>query len=231
MKISMNRPGGSARPLPRAVLLAAALGLSGCVSVPTGQVQGEVLVCTMDDATPTCARRVADYLGSLAQGSPDAWAFQGRSAVSSGGQGGNVRIEWTRSPPRDVVVLSAPVTRQSWRLELSPEGAVLHGMSGGPRSGRDAQALLRGATGWEIPVEALGDWVRGHHSAHAPAVTSIRFPAAGGVWPVGFDQGGWRIDIVERDAEGRPMRLNAEHAAQGHRVRLVVDQWDAATGG
>ncbi len=231
MNPAMNRTtAGRALFMRTGILAAAALAIAGCVTVPSGRVQGEVLTCDMDGADPACARRVADYLGTLAADGR-AWAFQGRGAVSSGGQGGNVRIEWTRSPPRDEVVLSAPVTRQSWRLELSPEGATLHGLSGGPRSGTDARALLREATGWEIPVAALGDWVRGRHSVHAPPVSSIRFPATGGLWPVGFDQGGWRIEIVERDASGRPLRLNAEHAAQGHRVRMVVDHWDGVAGG
>ena len=36
----------------------------------------------------------------------------------------------------------------------------MDGLEGGPRSGPDAEALLREATGWDIPVTRLADWVR-----------------------------------------------------------------------
>ena len=93
---------------------------------------------------------------------PD-WAFQGRVAVSKGKDGGSGRIDWRQDGRRYVVELSAPVTRQSWKLtgDTHSEAGRLEGLTGGPRDGEDAQQLLLEATGWDIPVNQLPEWIRG----------------------------------------------------------------------
>src|SRR3970282_570297 len=85
------------------------------------------------------------------------WALVGRIAVTSAGNGGSGRIGWRQDGERFEVALSAPVTRQSWRLHGDPGGAHLEGLEGGPRSGADARLLLLEATGWDIPVTALAE--------------------------------------------------------------------------
>ncbi|MGJ7904811.1 lipoprotein insertase outer membrane protein LolB, partial [Lysobacter sp. 1R34A] len=90
----------------------------------------------------------------------DEWSLTGRIAVSNAGKGGSGRIEWNQRGERFEVALSAPVTRQSWRLAGGPGEARLEGLEGGPREGADAAAVLHEATGWDIPVEALADWLR-----------------------------------------------------------------------
>ncbi|MFB8831670.1 lipoprotein insertase outer membrane protein LolB [Azotobacter sp. CWF10] len=42
-----------------------------------------------------------------------------------------------------------------------PEAGRLEGLAGGPRDGEDAQQLLLEATGWDIPVNQLPEWIRG----------------------------------------------------------------------
>jgi outer membrane lipoprotein LolB len=115
---------------------------------------------------------------------PD-WAFQGRVAVSKGKDGGSGRIDWKQDGRRYVVELSAPVTRQSWKLtgDTHSEAGRLEG-AGGPRDGEDAQQLLLEATGWDIPVNQLPEWIRG----------LVAGDAAG-------------PEKVERDGEGRPRRM------------------------
>src|SRR5687767_9917483 len=46
----------------------------------------------------------------------DSWSFEGRVAINNNGKGGNGRIDWRQEGDRYEVSLSAPVTRQSWRL-------------------------------------------------------------------------------------------------------------------
>ncbi|MDO5505169.1 MAG: outer membrane lipoprotein LolB [Pseudoxanthomonas suwonensis] len=215
---------GRARTLTTAFAMVALL--AGCVTVPSTRGDGRILACDVGSTDAACVARIAAH-GALPADAGASWQFQGRAALSGRGQGGNARIEWEHAPSQDVVVLSAPVTRQSWRLEASPTSATLHGMAGGPRSDGDAQDLLREATGWEIPVGLLGHWVLGRAAPTVP-VSQYRFPLAGDEGLLaGFDQAGWRIDITGRDAQGRPLRLNAEQPAQGHRVRLVIDHWGA----
>ena len=118
-------------------------------------------------------------------------------------------------------MLSAPVTRQGWRLTGSPEGARLDGLEGGPRSGPDAQALLREATRWDIPVDALAHWLRAARTPGAPAQAS--FTAHGRL--ARLVQAGWTIDYTwpADPAATRPSRIDARRDTA--RVRLAVDRW------
>jgi outer membrane lipoprotein LolB len=153
------------------------------------------------------------------------WTMQGRVALSNGRQGGSGRIDWQQDGPSYSVSLSAPITRQSWRLSGDDRSARLEGLEGGTREGNDAEALLRDATGWVIPVSALGAWVRGNAAPELPAA-ELAFDAQGHL--AELRQGGWTIDYSDWQVQPAvgvelPRRLNA---AQGEaRVRLVVDGW------
>lgn len=155
------------------------------------------------------------------------WSLAGRIALANGRDGGSGRIEWTQDGPAYQVALSAPVTRQSWRLSGTPDRARLEGLEGGPREGSDATALLREATRWEIPVEALASWVRGERADESRfGAVKQQFGDDGRLSQL--IQSGWQIDYSDwRPVTGTtielPHRLNAVRAAA--KVRLIVDQW------
>jgi outer membrane lipoprotein LolB len=160
------------------------------------------------------------------------WSLQGRVALSNGRDGGSGRIEWSQDADRYEVSLSAPITRQSWRLSGDERGAQLEGLEGGTRVGADPAGLLREATRWEIPVTALSSWVRGLRAAaeHGPAL--VRFGTDGRLSRI--EQGGWTIDYGGWQAGAAgidlPNRLNARRGEAS--VRLVIDAWgdDSGTG-
>ena len=123
--------------------------------------------------------------------------------------------------------LSAPITRQSWRLVARPGGATLDGLEGGTRHGVDAAALLAGSTGWAIPVDALPAWVRG---ARSPALgeATLAFGEDGRL--ARMEQGGWTITygqwgLPPSGAEGVALPHRMEAVRGEARVRLVVDAW------
>ncbi len=158
-----------------------------------------------------------------------AWSLAGRVAVSSGREGGSGRIDWQQDGGRYAVELSAPLTRQSWRLRGEPgAAAVLEGLDGGPRQGPDAQALLRAATRWEIPVDALAHWVRGTAADAARHGAATRAFGADGRLAT-LEQDGWRIAYSDWRAAPDMATLELPHrldATRGEaRVRLIVDQW------
>lgn len=161
------------------------------------------------------------------------WGLSGRVAISTAGRGGNARIDWTQRGERYDIALSAPVTRQSWRLAGDAARARLDGVEGGPRESADVEALLLAATGWDIPVRAMVAWVRG---VPAPAAGQGGFtlqPAADGL-PARLVQDGWEIDYREWSAgEGaRPALPRRIEARRGEaRVRLLVDDWVVADPG
>ena len=148
------------------------------------------------------------------------WSMTGRIAVTNGQQGGSGRIEWRQDGARYVATLSAPVTRQGWRVSGGPDGATLEGMAGGPRSGPDAAALVFEATRWRVPVDALGDWLlalqRDGDTAHFGDDGRIdRIEGEG--WVVSYAD--WRaVQGVEL-----PGRIEAVQGVA--KVRLVVDDW------
>lgn len=163
------------------------------------------------------------------QAHPD-WTLQGRVAVANARDGGSGRIDWQQAGTRFDVTLTAPVTRQGWRLSGDAAGAVLDGLDGGPREGDDASALLLQATGWEIPVTALSAWVRGARAEvprHGPA--TVAFAADGQL--AQLQQDGWTIDYTgwqpaaESGAPALPLRLQARRGDA--KVRLVIDRWGA----
>jgi len=157
----------------------------------------------------------------------------GRVAVSNGKKGGNGRIEWRQRNDDYEVTLSAPVTRQSWKLSGNATSATLEGLEGGTRTGTDAAELLREATGLEIPVMALPAWASGARANEATVGRArLQFTADGTLARI--EQGGWTIDYLDwqetrigpgNDAQSVqvPRRIDA-HRGQA-RVRLAIDEW------
>lgn len=151
------------------------------------------------------------------------WSLSGRVALSNGKDGGSGRLDWTQAGARFDVALSAPITRQSWRVTGGEGSATLEGLEGGTRTGPDAESLVFEATRWRIPVDALTLWVRGRASSGAALEYAadgrlLRLSDAG--WVVSYDD--WR-DVGGLELPGRI------EARQGEaRVRLVVDEWGGA---
>jgi outer membrane lipoprotein LolB len=158
------------------------------------------------------------------------WDLSGRIAVSNGGRGGSGRIDWQQRASDYTISLSAPVTRQSWQLSGNGVGARLDGIAGGPRESADVEELLLSATGWNIPVRALQNWVRGVGAA-TPEYGPVRLAYDAGGLPAKLEQAGWSIEYQDWHpaAPGRPSlprRIVARNGAAS--VKLVVDEWGLA---
>lgn len=183
----------------------------------------------VDSAAIEAAER-AEGERSLWLGQHRQWAFAGRVAISKAGKGGSGRIDWKQDGAGYVVSLSAPVTRQSWRLigNTHSEAGRLEGLEGGTREGEDAEALLLAATGWEIPVNVLSEWVLGLAADGYPLEGKTYAPDGK---PQTLRQMGWKIDYAEwhPPAAGQPaLPSRIEAARDDAKVRLIVDRWDFA---
>jgi outer membrane lipoprotein LolB len=152
-----------------------------------------------------------------------AWQFTGRIAVSTDGRGGSGRIEWVQDGDDFDVRLSAPVTRQSWRLHQAQGRVRLEGLEGGVREGADAEALLLEATGWRLPVADMAAWVRGVRGTGSPA--TVESDTLGR--PLRIAQTGWQVEYPAWDAATPPLPTRV-HATQGAaKVRLAIETWSA----
>ena len=208
--------------------LAIALSLSACVSMGERRAPAAPAVV---GSVSVQAQAVEAARVSALRAQPQ-WAFQGRVAVNKGRNGGNGRIDWQQQGRGYVVELSAPVTRQSWKLsgDSHHEGGRLEGLEGGPREGEDAQQVLLEATGWDIPVNQLPDWVRGLVADDAAAAERIERDGDGR--PRRVEQMGWQIQYLDwYPAQGdRPALPRRMEAVNGDaKVRVVVDSWTLGT--
>lgn len=206
--------------------------LAGCSSLRTqgdGPTDALVGAAQISAASAAQQARIAQLGLQDRQCDAPVWQMTGRVALSNGKDGGSGGIEWTQGKGRSAITLSAPVTRQSWTLMVDAGGALLDGVPDGPLRGADASRLLRDATGWEIPVTALGCWLRGVDAAPAAfGDASIVFGTD--LLPLRIEQGGWTIaysgwTLDATSGAMLPSRVNAER--DGNRVRLVVDRWNA----
>ena len=182
------------------------------------------LAVLLAGCAPAPVRAPADAAALAAQAAHEtklraeaAWRLEGRLAVRAGGDGGSGRLDWRQEGEQFRIRLSAPVTGRGWELEGGPGRARLEGLDGGPLAGSDPEALLAAATGWQIPLEALGWWVRG---GRAPGEAELAFGPDGRL--ASLQQRGWTVEYREWDGD-RPRRVFARRGEAS--VRLVVDAW------
>ena len=195
----------------RLLLILVLLALAGCVPPPVRRAPDAALL-----------RAQAEREAALAA-HPD-WSLSGRIAISDGKDGGSGRIDWKQHGSDFDIRLSAPVTRQSWRLVREGANVRLEGLEGGTIEGTDAEAVLYQALGWLVPVDALAAWARGARADASAA--KLQFGVDG--LPSLLTENDWSVDYRAWDAQMNPPRPKKVFASQGDaRVRLSVDSWDA----
>lgn len=151
----------------------------------------------------------------------ESWGLVGRIAVDDGDENGSGRIEWRQAGQRFEIVLSAPVSRQSWRLSGGQGWALLEGLEGGPRRASSAAALLAAETGWSVPLDHLRAWARGLRGGDA-----ARLAYGDGPLPEVLDEDGWTVRYRDWFTELQPPLPRRVFAERGDdRVRLVVERW------
>ena len=152
----------------------------------------------------------------------DHWVLQGRLGVSDGKDGGSGSFSWTQNGDKYEFVLRAPITGKSFRLSGDPAGALLEGLDRGPLRGPDAEALMREALGWEVPLHDLRAWVLGLRADSGPAELSFgadRLPSL-------LQQDGWAVDYREWDATRKPPLPTKVYAERPpYKVKLSIESW------
>lgn len=191
------------------LILMAALALTSCATIPPAPVVAP-------------AQHQADIAQWFAA-HPE-WGMNGRVAVNAPTGSGSGSLEWVTLKDGFTATISAPITRQSWKLtSRAGSDAMIEGLSGGPRTGSSAQALLQEVTGWNIPLAQLQNWMKGL----APSNVT-RDPRTG--LPQRFVDGEWTVTYEEwSHAEGDvpvlPKRISATKSSDT-RVRLIIDTWN-----
>jgi outer membrane lipoprotein LolB len=152
----------------------------------------------------------------------DRFDLSGRIAISDGKDGGSGRFEWTQRGRAYSLRFVAPITAQSWRLEVQPGQALLVESNGAVRVADSAEVLLQRELNWKLPAEALRYWVLG---MRAPGSSSeLEFSADGQL--ALLRQSGWEIRYLDFDRKQDPPLPRKVFARSGeHQVRISVRRW------
>ncbi len=152
----------------------------------------------------------------------DRWTLSGRLGVSSDRDGGSGSFRWVQDGERYEFELRGPLASKSFRLSGGPDGALLEGLDGGPVRGPDAEALMRRALGWDVPLRDLRAWVLGLRADTGPAELSFgtnRLPSL-------LRQDGWVVDYRQWDTNRQPPLPTKVFAQRPpYKVKLSIDTW------
>lgn len=195
----------------RCVAVLLPLLVAACVPAPAVRTKG--------DAAQLAAQQSREQ--SLAHA--DHWVMQGRLGVSDGKDGGSGSFSWTQNGNHYEFVLRGPaISGADFRLSGGPDGAQLQGLKSGPISGPDAEALMRKALGWEVPLRDLRAWVLGLRADSGSAEVSFGDNAL----PSLLVQDGWSVEYREWDATRQPPLPTKVYASKPpYKVKLSIESW------
>jgi outer membrane lipoprotein LolB len=185
--------------------------LAACVPAPAVRMKG--------DASQLAAQQSREQ--SLAHA--DHWVMQGRLGVSDGKDGGSGSFSWTQNGDHYEFVLRGPaISGADFRLSGGPGGAQLQGLKSGPIAGPDAEALMRKALGWEVPLGDLRAWVLGLRADSGAAEVSFGDNAL----PSLLLQDGWSVEYREWDTTRQPALPTKVYASKPpYKVKLSIESW------
>lgn len=185
--------------------------LAACASVPPYE----------DD--PTRAEKQARYEERAATlGSLERWVLDGKLAVSDGQDGGSGTLEWRNKPGLSELDFRGALGRGAWQLDIQPGYAVLNLANGESWESGDVSTLVREHVGWDVPVDALGWWVRG---LAAPGRIERRdLDEAGRM--THLSQHGWNVEYERyRDFSGLALPTRVEARSGARQVKFVMRDW------
>ena len=122
----------------------------------------------------------------------DQWDLSGRIGVRTTDTGASANLRWTFDNGRDQIDLFGPFGGGRIRLAIDPDGARLRDGTGREFFAASASEVLFKATGWHVPLEVLGFWVRG---VPAPGEHGMEIDDTGRL--TSLSQQGWNVTFRE----------------------------------
>lgn len=149
------------------------------------------------------------------------WTVNAQFGVQNGRDGGSGDLEWHQDGASYTFNVRAPNGRVV-RLTGDADRAVLEGVEDKPLVDRDPERLLRERVGWDVPIAALRDWVRGLRAPGAQA--ALTFNEAD--LPATMEQDGWQIEYRDWFTDRNPPLPKRVFATSGkNRVKLSIENW------
>lgn len=203
-----------ARPMLKLLALLGAAVLSGCVRLPP---RGQTVAT---DASLMAAQSVRE---DTLRGVRD-WTLDGRLGIANASDSrgnGSGSLHWTQQGDRYVFTVNGGFG-YDYRLSGGPQGATLEGIGKQPLHGADAEALMRKAAGWSVPLQELRAWVLGLRAPGRPAQLVFgtdRLPAV-------LRQDGWQVEYRAWDTTRQPALPTKVFASKPpYKVKLSIQSW------
>lgn len=154
----------------------------------------------------------------------DRWEIEGRTVITQGKEGWNVGLRWQENEGLYQIKLAGPFSQGGATLSGDETTVVLTMNDGKQYSAATPEILITDVMGWDLPISALRDWVRGlPYSGQKIALTE-------------YDEQGRLIHLVQQDWDieflryipfenySMPGKIFIKHPELS--LRLIIVDWD-----
>ncbi len=191
-------------------------------SVAILTILAALAACAPVRVRETAATSASQDAREAALASRTHWQIEAHISVSDGRDGGSGDLTWQQNGASFSFIVRAPVTGKTWKLSGDARQAQLEGVDEQPIRGADPERLLRERLGWDVPLAALGSWVRGLRAPGARA--DVQYDENN--LPAVLAQDGWKIEYRDWFADSQPPMPRKLFASRGNaHVRMAIDRW------
>jgi outer membrane lipoprotein LolB len=152
------------------------------------------------------------------------WRIQGRTFFTQGHEAWNASLRWQQHNERYQIQLLGPFSQGGVILEGDDSHAILTFADGQQYEANDPETLLTKSLSWQLPIEALYDWVRGLPYAKQQ-YQSKQLDNLGRL--TDLCQQGWQIQFkryVSFNGHDLPSKIFIQHP--DITLRLVISSWE-----
>lgn len=159
------------------------------------------------------------------------WQISGKLGVRSPGDSGSASLKWQQAPESFFIYLSGPLGQKRMEIEGNSEQVELRQNNHPPLKAKNAETLIKKASGWKLPVSQLNYWVRGI-PAPDTRITRLEQNTQGLIslmqqagWTLGYSN--YQNQQIAGQSLALPGKITAEH--KDIRLTLIIRKWDAGT--
>lgn len=155
------------------------------------------------------------------------WELNGKLGIRTSAESGSASLKWAQQVADYQINLSGPLGQKRMIITGAANKVRLEQTGSEALEAKSAEALIKKAAGWTLPVAQLTYWVRGV-PAPKQRITHLQQNEAGLI--AQLQQGGWSITYSnyknynhQGQAFSLPGKITAEH--EDVRLILVIRAW------